>query len=164
MEDFNWTDGMGAYTYYNFDEDTYHDEHGLLYNAYVIEDSSGICPINWHVPTDEEWKTLEIYLGMSDTQVNSTGWRGTDEGYKLKDIDFNGSNSSGFTALASGYRNFPSLEFDNFGEVVYLWVSSIPSSNENHYWTRVLNYGSPQINRSSHHKYHGFPIRCVQDQ
>jgi uncharacterized protein (TIGR02145 family) len=72
----------------------------------------GICPDGWHLPSDAEWKQLEMYLGMSETDVNSTGWRGTVEGGKLKeagtthwaDPNAGANNESGFTALPGGYR------------------------------------------------------------
>ena len=44
----------------------------------------GVCPAGWHVPSDDEWKQLEIYLGMSRSQADLEGWRGTDEGGKIK--------------------------------------------------------------------------------
>ena len=42
------------------------------------------CPTGWHLPGDEEWKTLEMYLGMSQSEADDISWRGTDEGTKLK--------------------------------------------------------------------------------
>ena len=38
----------------------------------------------WHVATDEEWQTLEAYLGMDAADLSGTGYRGTDEGDRLK--------------------------------------------------------------------------------
>ena len=32
----------------------------------------------WHVPTDGEWMTIEMALGMSEAEANNTGYRGTD--------------------------------------------------------------------------------------
>lgn len=37
------------------------------------------------MPSDDEWKELEMYLGMSQADADSEGWRGTDEGGKLKE-------------------------------------------------------------------------------
>ena len=72
----------GAYGYYN-DDLSHQETYGNLYNWYAVDDSRGICPEGFHVPSDEEYMTLEMYLGMSDSVANSTGWRGTDEGSKL---------------------------------------------------------------------------------
>ena len=39
------------------------------------------------MPTDEEWKKLEMYLGMSRSEADESDYRGTDEGGKLKEDD-----------------------------------------------------------------------------
>jgi len=58
-----------------------YDTYGVLYNwpAVMTED---ICPSGWHIPSDGEWQTMEISLGMSESEAGDTGWRGTDEGYQ----------------------------------------------------------------------------------
>jgi len=56
---------------------------GHLYNWYAISDSRNIAPEGWHVPTVEEFKELEMYLGMGQSEVNKRGWHGTNEGSKL---------------------------------------------------------------------------------
>jgi uncharacterized protein (TIGR02145 family) len=73
-----------AYCVYENDE-SIAETYGYLYNWYVVNDSRNIAPEGWHVPTDEEWKELEMFLGMSQSEANGTGWRGTDEGGKLKE-------------------------------------------------------------------------------
>ena len=44
----------------------------------------GACPDGWHLPTDQEWKNLEQFLGMSLQDANLDGVRGTGEGGKLR--------------------------------------------------------------------------------
>jgi uncharacterized protein (TIGR02145 family) len=53
----------GAYCWYNNDSAKYKNIYGALYNWYAIIDSNGLCPDDWHVPTDGEWAILENYLG-----------------------------------------------------------------------------------------------------
>jgi hypothetical protein len=67
------------YTHYN----DYHNRlkeideviqyYGLYYNWYAVDDPRVLCPVGWHVPSDEEWKQLELYLGMPEEEVNGTG-------------------------------------------------------------------------------------------
>ena len=81
-----------------------------LYNWYAVDDARGLCPSGWHVPTDGEYMTLEMALGMSESEANDTGWRGTDQGTQMKsspsdDPSWNGTNTSGFSALAGGSRS-----------------------------------------------------------
>ena len=104
----------GAYAIY--DDDLANAEvYGNLYNGFIIDEDSGVCPEGWHVPSDGEWKELELFLGMSEEEVNSLIWRGTNQGSKIagnselwndgdlkSDLDF---GMSGFNALPAGARD-----------------------------------------------------------
>lgn len=128
----------------------------------------GICPDGWHLPSDAEWKQLEMYLGMSETDVNSTGWRGTVEGGKLKeagtthwaDPNAGANNESGFTALPGGCRSnggyFGDIRLDG-----YWWSSTEGYANSA--WRRGLNYDLSGVNRSRSYKSVGFSVRCLRD-
>jgi hypothetical protein len=50
--------------------------YGALYNWYAVDDPRGLCPAGWHVPSDDEWKEMEIFLGMPELEANSKGNRG----------------------------------------------------------------------------------------
>ncbi len=141
--------------------------YGRLYNWYAVADSRNIAPEGWHVPTDEELKQLEMYLGMSQAEADGTGWRGTDEGGKLKETgtthwnspNEGATNESGFTALPGGYRY--SGPFYDMGYLAYFWSSSEYSSD--YAWFRRLYYNSSQVYRSNDLKPLGFSVRCVRD-
>jgi len=47
---------------YNFSESNV-ASYGRLYTWYVVNDSRGICPAGWQVPSDAEWKALTSSLG-----------------------------------------------------------------------------------------------------
>ena len=57
-----------AYCWYANDS-TNKEVYGALYNWYAVN-TKKLCPKGWHVPTDEEWKQLEICLGMSQELAN----------------------------------------------------------------------------------------------
>ena len=125
----------------------------------------GICPNGWHLPTDDEWKTMEMYLGMSQSQADALAWRGTDEGEKMKstsgwDNNGNGTNSSGFNALPGGSRS-SSGSFYNLGGRGYWWSSSEGSGTGA--WSRKLYYSNDQVYRSNFSKTDGFSVRCLKD-
>ena len=69
--------------------------YGYLYNWHAVNNAAGLCPTDWHVPTDDEWTTLTTHLG---------GESGAGEFMKSSD-DWNGTNTSGFSALPGGYRS-----------------------------------------------------------
>jgi uncharacterized protein (TIGR02145 family) len=64
-------DTTGAYTFPNGDS-TQNAVYGKYYNVGAILDGRNIAPVGWHVPTDEELTTLELYEGFtpSDTLMN----------------------------------------------------------------------------------------------
>jgi uncharacterized protein (TIGR02145 family) len=140
-------------------------EYGRLYNGYAVDNASGLCPSGWHVPTDGEWMVLEMELGMSESEANSTGYRGTDEGTQLKSTigwnnDGNGTDDLGFSALPGGFRSSGSGYFDFAGNYGYWWSSSPNGDNA---WYRDLNYGHPGILRYYSNPRIGFSVRCLRD-
>ena len=153
-----------AYCWYNNDSTTYASTYGALYNWYAA-DTSILCSTGWHVPSDEEWKTMEMALGMSQSEANGTGWRGTDEGEKMKSTsgwynNGNGTNSSGFNALPGGSRN-SSGPFFILGIYGYWWSSS--EGLDMRAWFRYLYYGSDQVGQDYYAKAYGFSVRCLKN-
>ena len=142
--------------------------YGRLYNWFAVADRRKIAPKGWHVPTDEEWKQLEMYLGMSQADANADGKRGTDEGGKLKEAgtmhwrspNAGATNESGFSALPGGYQ-YGVRGFDYIGIWAYLWSSS--ESNDSHAWYRCLVCSQSHIQRLEYDKQLGFSVRCVRD-
>ena len=51
----------GAYAIYN-DDLSHQETYGNLYNWYTVDDSRGVCPEGWHVPSDNEFTVLTDYL------------------------------------------------------------------------------------------------------
>jgi len=127
----------------------------------------GVCPNGWHLPSDAEWKQLEIYLGLSQAEANDTIWRGTDEGDKLKEAGYShweypntGTNESGFSALAGGCRGYKGT-FINLGWYAHFWTAT--EFDDSHAWIRVLKYDHKDICRDNARMKYGFSIRCVKD-
>jgi uncharacterized protein (TIGR02145 family) len=52
----------GAYAIYDNDN-TNNERYGNLYDWYAVNDSRGLCPSGWHIPSESEWSTLISYLG-----------------------------------------------------------------------------------------------------
>ena len=154
----------GAYAIYN--NDLANDvTYGKLYNWYTTVDSRGLCPTGWHVPTDCEWMYLEGSLGMSVTDQETAGWRGTNEGGALKSTtgwispNTGATNSSGFTAFPGGYRYGGT--YGNVGISGYWWSSTEFGSNLAGY--RLLDNDYSSVFLFSNGKQSGFSVRCVWD-
>jgi uncharacterized protein (TIGR02145 family) len=160
----------GAYCHYDNDIENV-ATYGRLYNWYAVDDSRNIAPSGWHVPTDAEWKQLEMALGMSQSEADDTGWRGTNEGSKLAgnaslwasgDLKNNaGFGTSGFTALPGGVRHSDGT-FDGLGHYAPFWSATEYSMNSA--WYRSFHCNGAQIGRSYDHvEEPGFSVRCVRD-
>jgi uncharacterized protein (TIGR02145 family) len=147
--------------------------NGPLYNWYAVNNPDEIAPEGWHIPTDDDWKKLEIFLGMNSEKADLITWRGTNEGEKLKsprtktlgwkiDQNINNSNESGFSALPGGCRLYNGLYIDNDPSCTGFWWSSSEIAT-NKAWYRYLDYKSGGIFRDYAQKSSGFSIRCVKD-
>ncbi|MDC0140200.1 fibrobacter succinogenes major paralogous domain-containing protein, partial [bacterium] len=140
-------------------------DYGRLYNWYAVDDARGLCPSDWHVPTDGEFMTLEMELGMSESEANGTGFRGTDQGTQMKasasdSPSWDGTNTSGFSGLAGGYRAI-SGHFTLEGYDGYFWSASAGGADT---WRRVLSGGSTGVSRQIYdYPRGGFSVRCVRD-
>jgi uncharacterized protein (TIGR02145 family) len=154
---YNGTDVLEAKTTSNY------KTYGVLYNWTAAKVA---CPAGWHLPSEEEWKQLEIAFGMSSDQVNSKGMRGGTTGSKLKAAEGwnksgNGTNESQFTALPGGGR-YGEGSFGNLGGNGYWWSASEFEGNFS--WGRGLSFDSSQIYNGVNYKEGGFSVRCIKDK
>lgn len=161
-----------AYCWYENNELSYKVIYGALYNWYVndiiINGNKNVCPSGWHIPSDDEIKTLEIFLGMSLNAANLTSWRGTDEGGKLKATDATywispntgATNISDFNGLGCGYREVVGT-FDNINVRLFLWSSTAYAATLA--WKRRIAYNHSAIDRNMDDKKLGYSLRCIKD-
>jgi uncharacterized protein (TIGR02145 family) len=162
---YNWATGTaGAYTFPN-GEVSRKESLGLYYNIYAIRDSRGVCPAGWHVPTDNDWKALEVNQGMTQVQAdqyNDFPGRGT-IGAKFLE-----GGSSGLNIQKAGmvFINGSTAEYYGFNDWGVYWSSTPldPSSASNIY--RGFNLGSPDpapIARTWIDKTYILSVRCIKD-
>lgn len=153
-----------AFCWADNNEYIYKNLYGGLYNWYTVN-TGNLCPEGWHVPSDNEWKILEMLLGMSQAMADLTGYRGTNEGSMLKSgngwyENGNGTNLTGFSALPSGWRDYGG-EFYFIGNWTDFWTST--EINYNIAYSRALGYKYATIGRYEDSKKFGFSIRCIKN-
>lgn len=146
----------GAWCYYNNDPST-DAIYGKLYNWYAVNDSRGLAPAGWHVPTDAEWTALVTCLGGSTTAGGKMKVSGT---RNWADPNTDADNSSGWSAQPGGNRADQGFFFDD--KFSGLWWSAT-SSTTTAAWYRYLLYSNGSIGRDLSLKYYGFSVRCVKD-
>ena len=147
----NYIKGTHYWDAYSGSGGTSADEDGYYY---TWDAAMNVCPSGWKLPDDDDWKVLEGHLGMSAAEQVAPGWRGTDEGTKLKV-----GGSSGFEAKLAGYRS-TNGSFYKRGDKTYLWSSTESGSNA---YRRYLNSSYATVGRETSSKAHGFSVRCLKD-
>jgi uncharacterized protein (TIGR02145 family) len=137
--------------------------YGVLYNW---EAAKTACPPGWHLPTDEEWKILEVLCGMDESEANESGYRSGYVGQYLKSTTSwadggNGTNDAKFNALPGGYRD--QSGFAGPGYVAYFWTSTESGSSKA--WQRQLQSFNNDVWRGDDfNRKAGMSVRCVKDQ
>jgi uncharacterized protein (TIGR02145 family) len=152
--------------YYNNDSVTYKPIYGAMYNWFTVN-TGNLCPTGWHVPTDLEYNTLELFLGIPSANINDWGWRGTDQGAQLKNTTGwaageNGTNTSGFSALPGGYRYAVTGTFNDLGNLTYWWTAT--NDGTGGAWYRRLDGNNNGIYKASTEQTAGKYVRCVKDK
>ena len=151
----DWLNAIDANTggWANFDDNLdYAVIHGKLYNGIAVVDARNVCPMDWHVSFVADWEAM--VSGFGGDQI---------AGSALKDNEaWDGSNSSGFTGLPGGFRDWGNAVFFNFDQTVGTWWTKSAATGDTGNTRRlvsetneVLELGYPAGNGSS--------IRCVQD-
>jgi uncharacterized protein (TIGR02145 family) len=147
----------GAWCYYNNDPST-EAVYGKLYNHFAVKDSRGLAPTGWHVPTNTEWDTLTSYLGGLPVaggkmkEVGTTNWNSPNTG---------ATNSSCFTAVPGGRREFTVGAFSDINTKAYYWTSSIVNFDRGD--TRILHFNNSYVTYGNLAFESGCSVRIVKD-
>lgn len=147
----------GAYCKYN-NKETTSGAYGLYYNWHAVTDARKLAPKGWHVPTEEEWKTLISYLGGD----HIAGSKLTATGTKFWEAPNNtATNQSGFAALPAGDRNNNGA-FSNKGYSATWWTATGEAQAD-----FATNYSiisnSMEIKADVDDRLCGLTVRCVKN-
>ena len=181
-DDAAWqNDTNGAYSWYNNDAPTFKNVYGALYNWYAVN-TGKVCPVNWHVPTESDWATLENYLIASGYNYDGTtdGNRATNNKIAKSlagtvtwetdalagtpgNTDYSAKrDASGYDGLAGGYRNYSGV-FVFEGRDGCWWTSSEIVPGATTVWSRWINASYVNVISGHYDKFYGFSVRCVKD-
>lgn len=181
---YNWSAVMRGYTY------TPTISSGYTYITPPVV--QGACPVNWHVPSENEWNTLVNYVkgqpayccnnnnnNIAKALSSNTGWY-TDSynsnscscGYILS-----GNNKSGFSAMPAG--EYPTGNAHaHFAYSACFWTRSFSYNLNGGVWGYkvpylVLSYSSSNVSLYSpttssgfqwgENRYYYHSVRCIRD-
>ncbi len=158
------------------------DAYGKLYNWYAADDSRGLCPSGWRVPSDSDWAALLDYLNdhhaipnenvehgagnklNSCRQVNSPlggdcdteehpRWNGPLWGNYTQDM-------FGFSALPAGQIT-QNQNFTDMGQTASFWTSSSYNVTRSWYYRTRRSHGD--VFRHLNMNVAGLSVRCLRD-
>ncbi len=149
-------------------------QYGRLYDWHDVSDTRNICPVGWRVASDDDWKVLEKYIGMSDEDLNKTGWRGDkDIAITLKESQANSMfkefepsqvNKFNLSVKPAGikWKNWYFVQ----GMYAEIWTST--SATEKEAYNRTFahsfwNWHKGDIYRSTLSKGYMFSVRCIKN-
>lgn len=147
-----------SYCWYGNDQAQYGKPNGALYNWYTVN-TGKLCPVDYHVPTDDEWDILVEYLGgkaKAGAKLKVVGdslWNN----HSIHDHN----KSIGFNAFPSGYRDMNG-PFGYMGGNCFWWSASLGKA-DGHAWDRNLYGYSPGVYRYESQFRFGFSVRCLKD-
>lgn len=162
--------------------------YGRLYTWYAATDNRNICPIGWHLPSDEEWESMRIFLIKNDygrydmkgkrkdeaaigiALASDSFWAGPNHSTSLSSdvigTDFTEHNTTGFSGYPAG------CYFGDFIDTGYIaiWRSTSPTNSWNlNFMGTTLNSGDcdvyfyPLLDFGTK-PFEGYSVRCVKDE
>lgn len=178
---------IGSYSWY-FDHESGNelkvDTFGLLYNWHAVG-TDKLCPSGWHVPSDDEWTQMEVYLAENGYNYDGSSyesssmtllkrtkiakslaakslWKSsTKKGAIGNDLSLN--NTSGFNALPGGVCNTPYGSFGSIGAAGSWWTSTNHEDDNTWSYRRQLYFTDSNISKSYVRNGTGLSVRCVKD-
>lgn len=156
-----------AWGYYNNDPIN-GNRYGKLYNWYAVNDTRGLSPAGFHIPSEEEWNTLENWLGYNagkkmkftdfwtDNYSEESYWWNTGACGAGNDGQAgNGTNESGFSGLPGGYWSGGFKYIGSYG----VWWSKGKREVD-----RALYYKNGCLNPPLDGSLgEGLSVRCIKD-
>ena len=155
--------------------------YGYLYNwAAVMKGAAsssanpsgvqGICPNEWHVPSDAEWTQLTNYVssqsgyvcGTASTYIakslaSTTTWNSNSTNCAVGNTPSN-NNATGFSIVGTGWYNGSYGDFN-----VFTYLTSTTESDATHTWRYYLTNSNPNVTREAGLKVNAWVVRCIKD-
>ncbi len=168
--------GIYVYDYKGFDvsaakKTQEYITYGCLYNWKL---ANTVCPDGWHLPSDDEWKQMEKFLGMSSAEADSVNWRlsGRVDNKLMSTTGWGdnqrGNNESGFSALPGGisFTGGNIYMKDTVSalirETVQFWTST--RVDDKKAWTRGVYIKTSGLGRAGFPVANGHSVRCVKNK
>lgn len=168
LSDSEWKETRkGAYAVYD-NNPKYDLLYGKLYNGYAVA-TAKLCPTGWRVASDKDWRELEQFLGVPESELENTGERGSiadkikaPDGWK--ESSFANTNTSGFSIRPAGARSDYG-EYTTLSQYGNFWTSTVYDDRYGllYLWNHHVNYNSHALGRIYTLANNGYSCRCVKE-
>ncbi len=125
----------------------------------------GICPAGWHVPSDDEWGSLETTLGCSAWQndLSSINFE-----WRCDGLGGTGNGLGGLVTVYPGHRHYAQVGPWNdrdLGQIAAFWTSTKHEAPGVRLaaMRRKLQRSMTSVSRTFYAYELGYSIRCVHD-
>lgn len=155
----------------NYEEEFYYDseeeELELLKtngNYYTYEQALESVPDGWRLPTDDDWKQLEMALGMSKKDADKTGWRDGAEALMVQTADEGTGLAFTFAGQLAAYYTMSFSKY-HVGDYGYYWSSTIDStySSPTAYIRKIMPGLNKVYRAAASTTAHYYSVRYVRD-
>jgi len=141
-------EGSGCYE----DDETNCMLKGRLYSWSAARQA---CPAGYHLPTDDEWKKLESYIGMNKDDLDKTFNRNSGTIGKFLRM----SGGLGFDADYAGMINAKgSSSYKDIRS--FFWTAS--EKDETYAWLRIIEKTKDGVERQTFDKKQKYSVRCIK--
>jgi len=153
--------------------------YGFVYNWSAVMNGSqssnanpsnvrGVCPMGWHVPSNQEWSQLTAYVSsktdnrcggnaqnIAKALASTSNWSSNSISCTVGDYAPN-NNATGFSALPAGDIS------GNIGTYANFW-SCTQSDNSTAYALQLASTSTVVTVNAEADKSNGYSVRCVRD-
>ncbi len=159
----NADEDQGRSCYDNDESNCADGTRGALYTWSAImdgdndESDQGLCPDDWHIPSDREWSKLETYLTTSGhCDPDRDDYQCEDAGDTLAYPN----GSTGFNADYSGLRKDNGKSFKDYKDKGFFWSST----GDKPTIFRMIEKGNSAFGRDEESKKEpSYSLRCLKD-
>ena len=130
--------------------------------SYSWQGAQEAVPDGWRLPTDDDWKKLEMALGMTQQQADADGWRGTVQGTLMHqkdgtglDMRYGGFMDGQSTSFASKYYFLQAMG--------YYWTATPGDDLKSTAYIRKLMYNRQDVYRHTASVKDMMSVRFVRD-
>lgn len=129
---------------------------------YTWQGAQKAVPDGWRLPTDDDWKMLEMALGMTHQQADADGWRGSVQGTLMHQKDGTGLDMR-YGGFMDGLSTSFASKYYFIQAMAYYWTATPGDDNQSTAYMRKLMYNHQDVYRHTTSVKDRMSVRFVRD-